>query len=125
MEAGKFYIPGAPGRWLVLRSEDGLYFYYMKLHIKFSGGMGISYQGSVDLSTLPKNLYEKLSETLSEKNLSNICTKNRNHFTTDAITYELQLDSNGQIFSIDESQASNDMLDLIDNLQPYLNLEPK
>ena len=87
--------------------------------------MGISYQGSVDLSTLPQKIYEKVTETLSETNLSKVCIENRDHFSTDAITYELRFEDTDQIFSIDESQASSDMLNLIDNLQPYLILEPK
>lgn len=95
------------------------------LFIKFSGGMGVSYQGSVDLSALPSGLYETVRTELSEKNLSKISRKKKNQFTTNSVTYELQYENSGQPFTIDESQASDELLELIDSLRPYLNLEPK
>ena len=128
----KLFILDAHGIWWVLQCEYfALYFSQhdiiagMLLTIKFSGGMGVSYQGSVDLSTLPSGLYETVRTELSEKNLSKACREKKNQFTTDSVTYELQYEDSDQTFTIHEYQVSEELLELIDSLRPYLNLEPK
>jgi hypothetical protein len=97
----------------------------MILSIKFSGGMGISYQGSIDLSTLPRGLYETVRTELSEEKLLKTIREKKDAFSTDSITYELQYENSARTFTIDESQANDEFLELIDSLRPYLNLEPK
>ncbi len=87
--------------------------------------MGISYKGSVDLSALPQDLYEDVQTKLSEKNLSKFSRENRNQYITDSVIYELQYKDSDNKFTIEESQASDDFLELIDSLRPYLNLELK
>lgn len=87
--------------------------------------MGVSYQGSVDLSTLPSGLYDTVLTELSEKNLSKIGREKKNQFATDSIIYELHYESSGETFTIDENQASEELLELIDNLRPYLSLEAR
>jgi len=97
----------------------------MILFIKFSGGMGVSYQGSVDLSALPDDLLQEVQTELSEKNLAKINTVKRDPFAADSIIYEIQYDKSGKKFIIDESQTSDNILELIDNLRPYLTLESR
>jgi len=97
--------------------------YAMILFIRFSGGMGVSYQGSVDLATLPDDLLQEVQTELSEKNLAKVNKIKRDPFAADSVIYEIQYDNSGEIFIIDESQTSDEILELIDNLRPYLNLE--
>ena len=96
----------------------------MVLTIKFSAGMGVSYQGSIDLSALPADLYEAVQTELSEKKLLNI-TREKKGQITDSVIYELKYNNSGKTFIIDESQASDKLLELIDSLRPYLKIKPK
>jgi hypothetical protein len=97
----------------------------MRLFIKYSGGMGISYQGSIDISSLPSDLYNTLQFELSEKKLQKFSIEKKNLFVTDSVIYELQFENSDQMFFIEESQANDELLELIDNLRPHLKLLPK
>ena len=85
--------------------------------------MGVSYQGSVDLETLPNDLLKEVQNEFSEKNLVKVNKMKRDPFATDSVIYEIQYDNSDEKIIIDESQTSDEMLELIDNLRPFLNLE--
>ena len=97
----------------------------MILFIKFSGGMGLSYQGSVDLSTLPGELEQAVQSELSEPRLSAYSQQEQNPFASDSMVYEISYEHSGNTYRIDESQASEALLELIDRLRPYLELAPQ
>lgn len=96
----------------------------MILTIKFSGGMGVSYQGSVDLSSLPGALSKAVRTELSVKAISGT-RGGGGQYTIDSTTYSFQYENSGEKFTVDESEASDELLELIDSLRPFLTLEPK
>jgi hypothetical protein len=95
----------------------------MILHFKVLGGLGISYQGRIDLSELPYELYEQVMIELSENKLQQLERKQKSQLRTDSSFYELRYENSDRKFSIEESQASDEVLDLIDALKPFLVLE--
>lgn len=95
------------------------------LFITFSGGMGVSYQGSVDTSTLPLDISKKVQHELSENRLATVSTAKKNPLSTDSVMYEFHYDGSNHKYSIEESQASDALLELIDDLRPYLKLHSK
>ena len=97
----------------------------MMLFIKYSGGMGVSYRGNIDLSRLPGDLCKTLRSEISERNLSKRNKEDKGLLATNSIIYELQYENSDQVFTIDESEASDELLELIDSLTPFLNFEPK
>lgn len=87
--------------------------------------MGVSYKGSVDLSTLSENLLKSVQSNFSEEILLGLSAGENKRISTDSVIYELQYENSEQKFSIAESQLNDEKLDLIDNLRPYLKLLSK
>lgn len=97
----------------------------MFLTLKISGGLGISYEGRVDFSTLPDELISQARTTLTDERLSEMAQRPRQESAVDTITYEIKLGESKERFRVDETQADTDLLDLIDKLRPYLILQPQ
>lgn len=92
----------------------------MVLTLKYSGGLGVSYQGSVDVDTLPAALRAEVDAVLSDDHLSSLARRPRDDVAVDTVTYEIGLGAGGGIYRFDESQADAAVLDLIDELRPHL-----
>lgn len=97
----------------------------MILDINFSGGMGVSYRGRLDLSALPADLLEKVQKKLSDKKLSRMANQEKNPFMSDSMIYEFQYQNSSRKYAVNESQTDDDMLDLMDSLRPYIEIMPK
>jgi hypothetical protein len=92
----------------------------MILTLKYSGGLGVSYQGSVDVDTLPAALRAGVDAVLSDEHLSSLARRPRDGAAVDTVTYEIGLGAGGGTYRFDESQADAAVLDLIDELRPHL-----
>ena len=97
----------------------------LMLSIEFSGGMGVAYQGEVDLSALPASLHERALDLLSESNLNRLSTVATEQTFPGATTYTFHYCSSERSFVVDEGQASPEFLQLMDELNDYLILRPK
>lgn len=98
----------------------------MTLLIKVSGGIGVSYQGVIELSTLPQNLLIQVQSELSESNLLRLSSsESQSDFVTDLTSYEMQYSDSDRSFIIKENQLPTKVIDLLDSILPYLTLLPK
>jgi len=96
------------------------------LLIKVSGGIGVSYQGVIELSTLPQNLLIQVQSELSESNLLRLSSsESQSDFVTDLTSYEMQYSDSDRSFIIKENQLPTKVIDLLDSILPYLTLLPK
>ena len=62
----------------------------LMLSIEFSGGMGVAYQGEIDLSALPDSLHDRAMDMLSERNLSRLSAVGNEQTFPGATMYTFQ-----------------------------------
>ncbi|NKB77192.1 MAG: hypothetical protein GKR96_09135 [Gammaproteobacteria bacterium] len=95
------------------------------LYIQFSGGMGVSYQGVVDLSSLPPELLARAEDLLSEQSLRAMSKLGQDEASIDSMIYEIKLHHSSARFSVSEAQADDVFLELMDELADYLTIVKK
>ncbi len=101
------------------------------LYIHFSGGMGISYVGEIELASLPPELLVRtkhlMLDQLTEKSgkvnsagvISDDILDTPSDIVPDTMIYEIRHHPSSQGFRVFESQADDEFLDLIDELSDY------
>lgn len=94
----------------------------MLVRLRISGGLGVSYEGSVEVSRLPGELASQVRTILTKERLSRISRRRRPSDAVDTISYEIGIEDVEESFRIDETQADAATLDLLDELRPHLRL---
>ena len=101
----------------------------MQIHLKCTGGQGITLEGKLDTKDLPDDLADRANKTLNAKKLKDTTKAPKNAFMVDAQQYELTIIpeeariSSPARFQFDESQADPDILELMDELLHLITIQ--
>jgi hypothetical protein len=100
-----------------------------RIYLRTSGGMGIPIEGVIEVDALPPRLAREVKSALSPHKLSRAARQGPPAFTPDQIAYEITLvgepeTSEAQHFTILESQADDELLEVLDELTTVI-LEEK
>ena len=101
----------------------------MQIHLKCTGGQGITLEGKLDTKDLSDDLAVRAKKILSAKNLKKTAKAPKNTFMVDAQHYELTIIPEGAQkgaparFQFDESQADPDILELMDELLHLITIQ--
>ena len=94
--------------------------YPRQLHLRTTGGMGITLEGSVDIDALPDNLATQIQTELTPRKLSRVARRKSVSFAPGQQEYEITLITGDKRepkrYAFTDQQADPELLDLMDEL---------
>lgn len=94
--------------------------YPQQLHLRTTGGMGITLEGSVNIDALPENLATQIQAELTPRKLSRVARRKSVSFAPGQQEYEVTLITGDKgepkRYAFTDQQADPELLDLMDEL---------
>jgi len=95
-----------------------------QLHVRTTGGMGITLEGSLDVETLPDDLVRQIETELTPRKLSHVVRRKPISFMPGQQEYEVTLLTSAKKipkrYAFTDQQADPELLDLIDELMAII-----
>jgi hypothetical protein len=95
-----------------------------RFHIRVSGGMGITLEGTIDSETLPDDLAQTVETELTPTRLSRVARRRATSFAPGQQEYEVTLLSgvrgSPRRYTFTDQQADPELLDLMDELAAFI-----
>ena len=91
----------------------------MRIYLQITGGMGITLDGTLELSELPRDIAVKAESMLDPKMLERVAAGPVNHLQTEVQCYRLGLLKDGEyltVFDFNETQCTPEFLDVLGDL---------